>query len=54
MSGQTNREIAQSLGLSDETIKNHVSAILRHFEADNRTQAVVAAADAGYSKRKAQ
>jgi DNA-binding NarL/FixJ family response regulator len=52
MEGQTNREIAQSLGLSDETIKNHVSAILRYFEADNRTQAVVAAADAGYSKRK--
>jgi DNA-binding NarL/FixJ family response regulator len=53
MEGQTNREIAQALGLSDETIKNHVSAILRHFETDNRTQAVVAAADAGYSKRKA-
>jgi DNA-binding NarL/FixJ family response regulator len=52
MDGQTNREIALSLGLSEETIKNHVSAILRHFESGNRTQAVVAAADAGYSKRK--
>jgi DNA-binding NarL/FixJ family response regulator len=52
MSGQTNREIALALRLSEETIKNHVSAILRHFEADNRTQAVVAAADAGYIKRK--
>ncbi|MDH4481718.1 MAG: response regulator transcription factor [Rhodoferax sp.] len=54
MDGQTNRHIAQALGLSDETIKNHVSAILRHFEADNRTQAVVAASDAGYRRHKAQ
>jgi DNA-binding NarL/FixJ family response regulator len=52
MDGQTNREIALALRLSEETIKNHVSAILRHFESANRTQAVVAAADAGYIKRK--
>jgi len=52
MDVQTNREIALALRLSEETIKNHVSAILRHFESANRTQAVVAAADAGYIKRK--
>lgn len=52
MEGHSNREIAAKLGLSEETIKNHVTAILRHFEADNRTQAVLAAADSGYSRRK--
>ena len=52
MEGHSNREIALELGLSEETIKNHVTAILRHFEADNRTQAVLAAADSGYSRRK--
>ena len=52
MEGHSNREIAAKLGLSEETIKNHVTAILRHFDADNRTQAVLAAADSGYSRRK--
>ena len=52
MEGHSNREIAAKLGLSEETIKNHVTAILRHFEADNRTRAVLAAADSGYSRRK--
>ena len=52
MEGHSNREIAVKLGLSEETIKNHVTAILRHFDADNRTQAVLAAADSGYSRRK--
>lgn len=53
LDGQSNHEIAQSLDLSDETVKNHVTAILRFFNADNRTQAVLAAVDAGYSKPKA-
>jgi DNA-binding NarL/FixJ family response regulator len=52
MEGHSNREIAVKLGLSEETIKNHVTAILRHFDADNRTQAVLAAADSVYSRRK--
>ena len=53
LDGQSNRQIAQALDLSDETVKSHVSAILRYFNADNRTQAVLAAVDAGYSKPKA-
>lgn len=53
LDGQSNHQIAQSLDLSDETVKSHVTAILRYFNADNRTQAVLAAVDAGYSKPKA-
>lgn len=49
MDGQTNREIAKALFVSEETIKTHVSAILRYFDADNRTQVVRAAANYAYS-----
>jgi DNA-binding NarL/FixJ family response regulator len=38
------------LSLSDETVKNHVSAILRGFEVNNRTQAAMAASRFGYSR----
>lgn len=48
LDGRSNREISQSLGISDETVKTHVAAILRQFEVQNRTQAVVAAARCGY------
>ncbi len=48
LDGQSNREIGKSLNISEETIKSHVTAILRHFEVQNRTQAVVAAARLGY------
>lgn len=48
LDGRTNREISEVLNISDETVKSHVAAILRHFDVQNRTQAVVAAARRGY------
>lgn len=39
----TNREIAQQLTLSEETVRSHVKSILRKLDARNRTQAVVEA-----------
>jgi DNA-binding NarL/FixJ family response regulator len=48
LDGRSNREIGEALSLSEETIKTHVTAILRHFDVQNRTQAVVAAARRGY------
>jgi len=48
LDGRSNREISASLHISDETVKTHVTAILRHFDVLNRTQAVVAAAREGY------
>lgn len=47
LDGRTNREISEVLNISDETVKSHVAAILRHFDVQNRTQAVVAAARRG-------
>lgn len=48
MDGRSNREIALTLQVSEETVKAHLSAILHHFEVQNRTQAVVAAMRSGY------
>ena len=48
LDGRSNREIADTLSISEETVKSHVAAILRHFDVQNRTQAVVAAARSGY------
>lgn len=48
LDGRSNREISETLEISDETVKTHVAAILRHFDVQNRTQAVVAAARCGY------
>lgn len=48
LDGRSNSEISASIGISQETVKTHIAAILRHFEVQNRTQAVVAAARAGF------
>lgn len=41
--GQSNKEIARSIGRSDETVKVHVAAILRQLEVRNRTEAALLA-----------
>jgi len=41
--GDTNKEIADALGLQVVTIKLHVRGIMRKFNAKNRTHAVVMA-----------
>jgi len=45
--GETNRQIARRLFVSDETIKSHVAAILRKLEVSDRTSAAVIAVRAG-------
>jgi DNA-binding NarL/FixJ family response regulator len=42
--GLLNKQIAYELGVSEATIKAHVSAILRKLGVESRTQAVIAAA----------
>lgn len=39
--GQSNKEIADALGISEETVKTHVGHLLSKLRLENRTQAVV-------------
>lgn len=43
----TNPQIAQRLGLSEKTVRNHVSNILTKLRAADRAQAIIMARDAG-------
>ncbi len=46
--GLSNKGIAAKLGISEQTIKNHMSSILSKLEANDRTQAVVMGIHSGW------
>ncbi|HEV2529681.1 MAG TPA: response regulator transcription factor [Thermomicrobiales bacterium] len=46
--GMTNAEIGFALGISAQTVKNHVTSILRKLAVNDRTQAVVTALRRGW------
>jgi two-component system response regulator DegU len=46
--GNSNKEIAHILSISEQTIKNHVSAILRKLNANDRAHAVALALHSGW------
>jgi DNA-binding NarL/FixJ family response regulator len=39
--GYSNKEIAQALSISDQTVKNHITSVLRKLAVNDRTQAVI-------------
>ncbi|GAJ07248.1 unnamed protein product, partial [marine sediment metagenome] len=41
--GQPNKRIARTLGISEQTVKNHVTSIMDKLDANDRTHAVVLA-----------
>src|SRR5450755_206602 len=45
--GNSNRDIANLLGITEATVKSHVSTILMRLDVEDRTQAVVAALQRG-------
>jgi DNA-binding NarL/FixJ family response regulator len=47
VSGNSNRDIANLLGITEATVKSHVSTILMRLDVEDRTQAVVAALQRG-------
>jgi len=48
--GMTNKQVAYALGISEQTVKNHMSSILRKLSVNDRTQAVVYAMRQGWIK----
>jgi two-component system, NarL family, response regulator DegU len=48
--GKSNKEIASQLGISHQTVKNHITSTLRKFGVEDRTQAVVYALKRGWVK----
>lgn len=46
--GKTNKEVGYVLAISEQTVKNHMSSILRKLSVNDRTQAVVYALRQGW------
>jgi pimeloyl-ACP methyl ester carboxylesterase/DNA-binding CsgD family transcriptional regulator len=48
--GRDNAQIAATLGLSDKTVRNHITAIFGKLQVTSRAQAIVMAREAGYGQ----
>ena len=51
MRGMSNKSICRELDIAEPTVKNHVTAILKAFNANNRTEAVIAAGAFGLGRQ---
>ena len=52
--GMTNKQVAYALSISEQTVKNHMSSILRKLSVNDRTQAVVYAMRQGWIEMPAE
>ncbi|MGM8872209.1 response regulator [Psychrobacter sp. 2Y5] len=46
--GHSNKYIANELSLSENTVRNHIVALMEHFDVHNRTKIIISAQQAGY------
>lgn len=46
--GHSNKYIADKLSLSENTVRNHIAALMDHFKVHNRTKIIIVAQQAGY------
>jgi DNA-binding NarL/FixJ family response regulator len=49
--GHDNNKIAKRLGISEKTVRNHVSTVFSKLGVDSRVQAVVRAREAGFGRK---
>jgi pimeloyl-ACP methyl ester carboxylesterase/DNA-binding CsgD family transcriptional regulator len=49
--GMDNAQIAARLGLSEKTVRNHITNVFDKIQVENRSQAIVRARDAGFGRR---
>lgn len=49
--GHSNKYIANELSLSENTVRNHIVALMEHFDVHNRTKIIISAQQAGYLAR---
>jgi DNA-binding NarL/FixJ family response regulator len=47
LDGKLNKQIAHALGMSEATVKAHMTAIMRKLDVSNRTQAALVARSLG-------
>ncbi|WP_437184113.1 alpha/beta fold hydrolase [Variovorax paradoxus] len=48
--GRDNAQIAATLGVSEKTVRNHLTSVFSKLEVDNRGRAIVMARDSGFGK----
>jgi DNA-binding NarL/FixJ family response regulator len=51
--GRSNAEIANRLGISDKTVRNHVANVFNKLRVADRAQAIVRAREAGLGREAA-
>jgi DNA-binding NarL/FixJ family response regulator len=51
--GNSNKQIARILAISDQTVKNHITSILKKLAVNDRTEAVVYSLRQGWIKMEA-
>lgn len=46
--GRDNAQIAAVMGLTDKTVRNHITSVFAKLQVENRAQAIVLARTSGY------
>ncbi len=49
--GRDNAQIAATLGLSEKTVRNHITGIFSRLEVETRSQAIVLARESGFGRK---
>jgi DNA-binding NarL/FixJ family response regulator len=51
MQGKNNKAIGRALDLTEPTVRNHVTVVLKALNVTNRTEAIIAVVELGWDLR---